>query len=118
MYHNPVLERLLGRVIAEDAEFHFYVWDDEREEVVGGTLSPRRGTETPRACPTEESTPSSRRGSRRAPDPTVRLPEKQAQGTHRQEHDCASVVRATDADGVCQLRWLQLNVDDRRPDVR
>src|SRR5437660_12793178 len=36
MYHDPVLERLFDRVIGEDAEFHFYVWDDEREEVVGG----------------------------------------------------------------------------------
>ena len=35
MYHDPVLERLFGRVIAEYAEFHFYVWDNEREEVVG-----------------------------------------------------------------------------------
>jgi len=24
MYHDPVLERLFGRLIAEDAEFHFY----------------------------------------------------------------------------------------------
>jgi GNAT superfamily N-acetyltransferase len=35
LYHDPVLERLLGRVISEDAEFQFYAWDDEREEVVG-----------------------------------------------------------------------------------
>lgn len=35
MYHDPVLERLFNRLIGEDAEFHFYVWDDEREEVVG-----------------------------------------------------------------------------------
>ena len=35
MYHDAVLERLFGRVIAEYAEFHFYVWDKEREEVVG-----------------------------------------------------------------------------------
>ena len=35
MYHDPILERLFGRLIEEDAEFHFYVWDDEREEVVG-----------------------------------------------------------------------------------
>jgi GNAT superfamily N-acetyltransferase len=34
MYHDAVLERLFGRVIAEYAEFHFYAWDDEREEVV------------------------------------------------------------------------------------
>jgi GNAT superfamily N-acetyltransferase len=34
LYHDPVLERLLGRVIEEDAEFQFYAWDDEREEVV------------------------------------------------------------------------------------
>ena len=36
MYHDSLLERLFGRVIAEYAEFQFYVWDDEREEVVGG----------------------------------------------------------------------------------
>jgi len=35
LYHAPVLERLFGRVIAEYAEFQFYAWDDEREEVVG-----------------------------------------------------------------------------------
>jgi len=35
LYHDPVLERLLGNVIAEYAEFQFYAWDDEREEVVG-----------------------------------------------------------------------------------
>ena len=36
MYHDSLLERLFGRVIAEYAEFQFYVWDDEREQVVGG----------------------------------------------------------------------------------
>ena len=35
LYHAPVLERLFGRVIGEYAEFQFYVWDDEHEEVVG-----------------------------------------------------------------------------------
>jgi GNAT superfamily N-acetyltransferase len=35
MYHDPVLERLFGRVIDEYSEFQFYVWDDEREQVVG-----------------------------------------------------------------------------------
>src|SRR4051794_24491759 len=30
-----VLKRLFGRVVAEYAEFLFYAWDDEREEVVG-----------------------------------------------------------------------------------
>jgi GNAT superfamily N-acetyltransferase len=35
LYHDPVLERLFGRVIAEYAEFQFYAWDDKREEVVG-----------------------------------------------------------------------------------
>lgn len=34
LYHDPVLERLLGRVVTEDAEFQFYAWDEEREEVV------------------------------------------------------------------------------------
>src|SRR5207342_1259882 len=35
MYHDAVLERLFDRVISEYAQFQFYVWDDEREEVVG-----------------------------------------------------------------------------------
>ena len=35
LYHDPVLNRLFGRVIDELAEFQFYAWDDEREEVVG-----------------------------------------------------------------------------------
>src|SRR5262245_25168246 len=35
LYHDPVLERLFVRVMAEDAEFQFYAWDDAREEVVG-----------------------------------------------------------------------------------
>jgi GNAT superfamily N-acetyltransferase len=34
LYHDPVLERLFGRVIGEYAEFQFYAWDDGREEVV------------------------------------------------------------------------------------
>jgi GNAT superfamily N-acetyltransferase len=36
MYHDAVLERLFDRVISEYAQFQFYAWDDEREEVVGG----------------------------------------------------------------------------------
>ena len=39
LYHDPVLERLLGRVMAEYAEFQFYAWDDEREEVVGAGMA-------------------------------------------------------------------------------
>jgi GNAT superfamily N-acetyltransferase len=35
MYHDPLLERLFGRVIEEDAEYQFYIWDDELEKVVG-----------------------------------------------------------------------------------
>jgi GNAT superfamily N-acetyltransferase len=35
LYHDPVLDRLFDRVIGEYADFHFYAWDDEREEVVG-----------------------------------------------------------------------------------
>jgi GNAT superfamily N-acetyltransferase len=35
LYHDPVLERLFGRVMSEYPEFQFYAWDDEREEVVG-----------------------------------------------------------------------------------
>jgi len=35
MDEGVVLKRLFGRVVAEYAEFLFYVWDDEREEVVG-----------------------------------------------------------------------------------
>lgn len=32
---GSVLKRLFGRVVAEYAEFLFYAWDDEREEVIG-----------------------------------------------------------------------------------
>jgi hypothetical protein len=35
LYHDPVVERLFDRVIGEYAEFNFYAWDDEREEVAG-----------------------------------------------------------------------------------
>ncbi|HEY3050754.1 MAG TPA: hypothetical protein VGJ40_03440 [Gaiellaceae bacterium] len=35
MYHDTVLNRLFGRVIEEYAQFQFFVWDDERDEVVG-----------------------------------------------------------------------------------
>ncbi len=35
LYHAPILNRLFGRVMTEDAAFQFYAWDDEREEVVG-----------------------------------------------------------------------------------
>jgi GNAT superfamily N-acetyltransferase len=35
MYHDAVLNELFGRVIEEFAEFQFYAWDEEREEVVG-----------------------------------------------------------------------------------
>jgi GNAT superfamily N-acetyltransferase len=35
MYHDAVLNDLFGRVISEFAEFQFYAWDDERNEVVG-----------------------------------------------------------------------------------
>ena len=53
MYHDPVLERLFGRVIDEYAEFQFYVWDDEREEVVGaGNAIPAAWDGMPRRCPT------------------------------------------------------------------
>jgi GNAT superfamily N-acetyltransferase len=34
LYHDPVLERLLGRVIGDYPELQFYAWDDVREEVV------------------------------------------------------------------------------------
>jgi hypothetical protein len=35
MNQGSVLKRLFGRVVAEYAEFLFYAWDDEREEVIG-----------------------------------------------------------------------------------
>jgi GNAT superfamily N-acetyltransferase len=35
LYHAPVAERLFSRVVSECAEFFFYAWDDERDEVVG-----------------------------------------------------------------------------------
>jgi GNAT superfamily N-acetyltransferase len=34
LYHDPILERLFGRVIEDYPEYHFYAWDDEREQVV------------------------------------------------------------------------------------
>jgi GNAT superfamily N-acetyltransferase len=36
MYHDAVLGRLFDRMIGEYAQFQFYAWDDEREEVVAG----------------------------------------------------------------------------------
>jgi GNAT superfamily N-acetyltransferase len=36
LYHDPILNRLFDRVIQEDAEYQFYAWDEERQEVVGG----------------------------------------------------------------------------------
>ena len=66
LYHDPVLERLFGRVIAEYPEFQFYAWDGEREEVVGvGMAVPAWWDGRLRACPTEASTPSSKRASQR-----------------------------------------------------
>ena len=35
MNQGSVLKRLFGRMVAEYAEFLFYAWDDEREEVIG-----------------------------------------------------------------------------------
>ena len=35
MNEGAVLKRLFGRVVAEYAEFLFYAWDDEREQVIG-----------------------------------------------------------------------------------
>jgi hypothetical protein len=32
---GDVVKRLFGRVVAEYAEFLFYAWDEEREEVIG-----------------------------------------------------------------------------------
>ena len=35
MNEGAVLKRLFGRMVAEYAEFLFYAWDDERQEVIG-----------------------------------------------------------------------------------
>jgi len=35
LYHDPVLERLFGRVVDQYPDLQFYAWDDEREQVVG-----------------------------------------------------------------------------------
>ena len=35
MNEGAVLKRLFGRVVAENAEFLFYGWGDERQEVIG-----------------------------------------------------------------------------------
>ena len=54
MYHDPVLERLFDRVIREDAEFQFYAWDDEREEVVAaGNAVPASWDGEPASLPDE-----------------------------------------------------------------
>ena len=66
MYHDAVLDRLFGRVVAEYPEFLFYAWDDEREEVVvGATRFPQRGTESSRTSRTGVSTPLSKQVLRR-----------------------------------------------------
>jgi GNAT superfamily N-acetyltransferase len=52
LYHDAVLERLFGRVIDEYAEFQFYAWDDEREEVVGvGNTIPATWNGDPASLP-------------------------------------------------------------------
>ena len=52
MYHDPVLNELFGRVIEEHAEFQFYAWDDEREEVVGvGNAIPAQWDGEPASLP-------------------------------------------------------------------
>jgi GNAT superfamily N-acetyltransferase len=52
MYHDAVLERLFGRVISEYAEFQFYAWDEEREEVVaGGNAIPATWNGDPASLP-------------------------------------------------------------------
>ena len=52
MYHDPVLERLFDRVISEYAEFQFYAWNDEREEVVGvGNALPATWDGRPESLP-------------------------------------------------------------------
>ena len=63
MYHDAVLERLFDRVISEYAEFQFYAWDDEREEVVGA------GNAIPATWDGDCGDASRRRGRRRRRSP-------------------------------------------------
>jgi GNAT superfamily N-acetyltransferase len=52
LYHDPVLNRLFGRVIEEYPGFQFYAWDEEREEVVGvGTAVPATWDGKPASLP-------------------------------------------------------------------
>jgi GNAT superfamily N-acetyltransferase len=52
MYHDPVLNRLFGRVIEELPELQFYAWDDEREQVVGvGNAMPAAWDGDPASLP-------------------------------------------------------------------
>ena len=51
-YHDPVLNRLFGRVIEELPELQFYAWDDEREQVVGvGNAMPATWDGDPASLP-------------------------------------------------------------------
>jgi len=68
MYHDAVLNRLFDRVIVEYAEFHFYAWDDDRDEVVGvGNAVPAAWDGKVAGLPDGASTPSSKPGSPTAP---------------------------------------------------
>ncbi|HZQ81827.1 MAG TPA: GNAT family N-acetyltransferase [Gaiellaceae bacterium] len=73
VYHDPVLDRFLGRVIADDAEFQFYAWDDERNEVVGvGMAAPAAWDGDPASLPDEgiDAVVEARCAENR-PEPTV-----------------------------------------------
>ena len=59
MHHDPVCNRLFGRVRDEHAHLQFFAWDDELDEVVGeGMRFRRHGTTTPRSFQMEASTRS------------------------------------------------------------
>jgi GNAT superfamily N-acetyltransferase len=52
LYHDPILNRLFGRVIEELPHLQFYAWDDEREQVVGvGNAMPAAWDGDPASLP-------------------------------------------------------------------
>jgi GNAT superfamily N-acetyltransferase len=73
LYHDPVLERLFGRVMEEYAEFQFYAWDDERQEVVGvGMAVPAAWDGNPASLPDGGiDAVVEARFAERAPEPNV-----------------------------------------------
>ena len=69
---GDVLKRLFGRVVAEYAEFLFYAWDDEREEVIGvGHAIPATWDGDPSSLPEGWDAVLEARFAQEPPVPTV-----------------------------------------------